>query len=146
MEELEKVNSPKALEQFAARLRMQEEHMEEKFGKVRAIEQEMSNHFVNFALVNWVLTLHNLTHLKGMDFINAVNRVLMIHVTRLEANTKKMEAALGSEAMKRLGIDTETLYPTEVATRGLEEVQEAARNRAKAGKYFKLNPKKKIIV
>ena len=145
MEELSKINSEKAKEQFQSRYEQQEAHLEETYGPVRKREVAQCQDFVNFALVNWVLTLHGFSHLKGMDLVNAINRVVMLHVTTLEGKVKRMEKALGRHGMKKLNIDPKNLYPTEVATRGLEEVQKAARLRAKAGKYIKMPNKPKII-
>lgn len=140
------LNSKEAQEQMEARREMQEQHLEENYGHIRKMEQERAETFTNFAVLNWVLTLHDFSNKSGMDLLNAINGMVMVHLNRLEENTRKMEVALGPEKMEELGIDTTTLYPTLYCTKGLEEVQKAARARARAGKYIKLEKDDKRII
>lgn len=146
MKEIEKMNSEKAKLEFESRKRQQDEHLEEVFGDMRRKEIEMSNTFQNFAVLNFILTLHDFSHLQGMDALNAIQKMLLVHYNAFEDKVRKMEGALGSEALKRLEIDPTLLYPTDYCTEGLKEVQRAARARAKAGKYgIKIEPKKRIV-
>ena len=112
---------------------------------MRRKEVEISNTFTNYSVLNFVLTLHDFSHLKGMDVLNGIQKMMLVHYNEFEKKVKKMEGALGSEAMKRLEIDTDNLYPTEYCTRGLKEIQRAAQARAKAGKYGLKVVKPKII-
>ena len=146
MKEIERINSKKAKEEFAERKRMQDEHIEKRFGAMRRKEIEISNTFVDFSVLNFVLTLHDFSHLSGMDVLNGIQKMMLVHYGEFERKVKKMEGALGSEAMKRLEIDPDLLYPTAYCTRGLKEIQEAAQARAKAGKYGIKAPKKLKIV
>jgi len=146
MKEVERINSEKAKREFASRKQQQDDHIEEMFGDMRRREVEISNTFTNYSVLNFVLTLHDFKHLQGMDVLNGIQKMMLVHYNEFEKKVKKMEAALGSEAMKRLDIDTDNLYPTEYCTRGLQEVQRAAQARAKAGKYgLKIVKPKKII-
>lgn len=146
MKDLKGINSETAKAEFAARAKAQEDHLEEKYGPVRAIEARLADTHVNHALLNWIMTLHNFSHLRNMEVLNAIQNMMMVHVNLFESKVKKMEAALGSETMKRLDIDPTMLYPSEVAVRGLEDVAAAARARSKANRYgIKTQSKPKII-
>lgn len=139
--------SKKAQEEFDAGVRMREKHLEETFGDVRRAEIEKLETFNNYALLNWILTLHDFTNKKGMDYLNAVQGMMMVHLNTFETKVEKMEEALGPEKMKELGIDTKLLYPSKVAIKGLEEVQRAARERARYKKsYLELEKENNRII
>lgn len=137
-----KINSEKAKEEFQARYEMQEKHLEETYGKVRELELQRAETFNNHAVVNWIFTLHDFSGKVGMDYANHLNSLFSVHLNGLEEKVRIMQKELGDEKLKELGIDPFFLYPSEVATRGLLEVQKAARLRARAGKYIKQGKQK----
>jgi len=142
------VNTKKAKDMMAARKQMQEDHIEKTFGAQREELERVANGGANFALLNFVLTVHSLKHLNPNDTMENVNfmyKLMMVHVHKLERNAQVMADALGSENLKRLDIDAAKLIPSEYCAEGLQLIADEARKRAKDNKYIKTD-KPKIIL
>ena len=134
-QDLKGVNTKKAKEQFKNRKKMQDAHLENKFGAIRAMERDASNRLDDHSLLNWILCLHNFSNMSKENALVEIEKMMMVHTLMLEEKTRKMEKALGKEKMMALGIQRAGLYPSEYCRAGLMEVQAEAIRRSKANNY-----------
>ena len=133
--DMSKVNTKKANEQFKNRKAMQDDHLERKFGPIRAMEQDAVNRLDDYSLLNWIMTLHPTNRLSRLDALKELEKFMMVHTLMLEEKTRKMEKALGKEKMAALGIIRAGLYPSEYCRAGLKEVQAEAIRRRTENNY-----------
>lgn len=136
-EDFKGLNTEQAKREFEDRKRQQDEHLEKTFGPMRDKIETAAEEYNNFAVLNFILSIHTgLANKTGMDLLNTIQSYMLVHYNGFEAKVRKIVELVGEERIEEeLGIKISELYPTEYCTRGLQEIQKAARDRARMGKY-----------
>ena len=134
-DDLKGVNTKKAKAQFKNRKKMQDDHLEAKFGPIRTMEQDAAARLDDYSLLNWILTLHNFSNMSREEGLRETEKIMMVHILMLEEKTRKMAEALGKEKMMLLKINRHALYPSEYCRAGLLEVQAEAIRRREVNRY-----------
>lgn len=127
-----KINTDKAKAEMAARHQLQKESIQDLFGAQRAEAERVANGGTNYALYNFVMTIHDFTHCKtAIDFGREMYRMLYPNILKLQRSAMLMAAAMTDEQLAELGIKREELDLDGMAVRELKKFQETVRARSK---------------
>ncbi len=127
-----KINTAKAKAEMAGRKQLEKESIDKLFGSQRAEAERIANGGTNYALYNFIMTIHNFSHCESsLDFGREMFRMMYPNINKLQRSAMLMAEALGGENLKELGITKEELDLDTNATIQLKKFQEEVRLRSK---------------
>lgn len=141
------VNTKKAKAEFEARKALDQDEIKKLFGAKKAEAERMAQGGVNFALFNYIMTVHDFKHCANlMEAVRLMYKLMFLQVNRLQNEALLMASCFTDEQLEDLGIKRDHLDLQANAVRELEKYKVTVRKRAKSTTYVKDAKKKGLIV
>ena len=130
------VNTKKAKAEFEARKALDKDDINKLFGAKREEAERMANGGVNYALMNYIMTVHSFEHCgTAMDAMRLMYSLCMVQVNRLSQDAKLMASCFTEEQLKELEIDPAKLDLQVNAVNEMEKYKTELKKRKKLKDY-----------